>query len=109
MIKKLCVIGAGTMGAGIAQVAIENGIETTLRDVEDRFVQRGLDTINMLLSQMGGAAHGKGEHLGKAAAQTAGLISGLPTVQLQRTLDGLLYDIDRKTPNPIPVLFGKPR
>ena len=70
---------------------------------------RGLDTINMLLSQMGGAAHGKGEHLGKAAAQTAGLISGLPTVQLQRTLDGLLYDIDRKTPNPIPVLFGKPR
>jgi 3-hydroxybutyryl-CoA dehydrogenase len=45
MIKKLCIVGAGTMGAGIAQVAIESGIETTLRDVEDRFVQRGLDTI----------------------------------------------------------------
>lgn len=51
MIKKLCVIGAGTMGAGIAQVAIESGIETTLRDVEDRFVQRGLDTIKNFIGK----------------------------------------------------------
>jgi len=51
MIKKLCVIGAGTMGAGIAQVAVENGIETTLRDVEDRFVQRGLDTIKTFVGK----------------------------------------------------------
>jgi len=33
------------MGAGIAQVAIESGIETILRDVEDRFVERGVNTI----------------------------------------------------------------
>ena len=51
MIKKLCVIGAGTMGAGIAQVAIEKGIETTLRDVEDRFVQKGLDTIKTFIGK----------------------------------------------------------
>jgi len=51
MIKKLCVIGAGTMGAGIAQVAVESGIETTLRDVEDRFVQRGLETIKTFVGK----------------------------------------------------------
>ncbi|MGZ3596691.1 MAG: 3-hydroxyacyl-CoA dehydrogenase family protein [Syntrophales bacterium] len=51
MIKKLCVIGAGTMGAGIAQVAVESGIETTLQDVEDRFVQRGLDTIKTFVGK----------------------------------------------------------
>lgn len=51
MIKKLCVIGAGTMGAGIAQVAVEGGIETTLRDVEDRFVQRGLSTIKTFVGK----------------------------------------------------------
>ena len=45
MIRKLCVVGAGTMGAGIAQVAAEHGIETTLRDIEDRFVARGLNII----------------------------------------------------------------
>jgi len=51
MIKKLCVVGAGTMGAGIAQVAVESGIETTLRDVEDRFVQRGLSTIKTFVGK----------------------------------------------------------
>ncbi|PKN70311.1 MAG: 3-hydroxybutyryl-CoA dehydrogenase [Deltaproteobacteria bacterium HGW-Deltaproteobacteria-12] len=49
--KKLCVIGAGTMGAGIAQVAIEKGIETTLRDVDDQFVQRGLKTIGTFIGK----------------------------------------------------------
>lgn len=34
MINKLCVIGAGTIGAGIAQVAAEHGITTVIRDLE---------------------------------------------------------------------------
>jgi hypothetical protein len=70
---------------------------------------RGFDTINALLNQVGGATRGKGDHLGKATLQAAGLITGLPTVQAQRTLDGILWDIDHKTANPIPVVFGKPR
>ncbi len=45
MIKTLSVIGAGTMGSGIAQVAGEHGIETIICDVEDGFVQRGLKAI----------------------------------------------------------------
>ena len=44
-IKKISVLGAGLMGAGIAQVAAEAGIDVTLRDIEDRFVQGGLNTI----------------------------------------------------------------
>jgi 3-hydroxybutyryl-CoA dehydrogenase len=51
MIKKLCVIGAGTMGAGIAQVAVEKGIEVVIRDVEDRFVEKGLATIRNFLGK----------------------------------------------------------
>ncbi len=51
MIKKLCVIGAGTMGAGIAQVAVEKGIEVAMRDVEDRFVEKGLGTIRNFLGK----------------------------------------------------------
>lgn len=51
IIKKLCVIGAGTMGAGIAQVAVEKGIEVTMRDVEDRFVEKGLATIRSFLGK----------------------------------------------------------
>lgn len=44
-IKRICVLGAGLMGAGIAQVAAEAGFEATMRDIEDRFVQGGLNTI----------------------------------------------------------------
>jgi 3-hydroxybutyryl-CoA dehydrogenase len=51
MIKKLCVIGAGTMGAGIAQVAVEKGVEVIIRDVEDRFVEKGLTTIRTFIGK----------------------------------------------------------
>ena len=44
-IKRICVLGAGLMGAGIAQVAAEAGLDVTMRDIEDRFVQGGLNTI----------------------------------------------------------------
>jgi 3-hydroxybutyryl-CoA dehydrogenase len=44
-IKKISVLGAGLMGAGIAQVAAEAGFDVTLRDIEERFVQGGLNTI----------------------------------------------------------------
>jgi len=44
-IKTIGVIGAGTMGNGIAQVAAEAGFKVIMRDIEDSFVQRGLGTI----------------------------------------------------------------
>jgi len=45
-IKKICVLGAGIMGAGIAQSAAQAGFEVTIRDMEDRFVENGLTTIS---------------------------------------------------------------
>jgi 3-hydroxybutyryl-CoA dehydrogenase len=45
-IKKICVLGAGIMGAGIAQTAAQAGFEVTIRDMEDRFVENGLTTIS---------------------------------------------------------------
>jgi 3-hydroxybutyryl-CoA dehydrogenase len=44
-IKKICVLGAGLMGSGIAQVSAEGGYEVSIRDIEDRFVQGGLNII----------------------------------------------------------------
>ncbi|WP_411966377.1 3-hydroxyacyl-CoA dehydrogenase family protein [Haloferax sp. YSMS24] len=43
------VLGAGTMGHGIAQVSAMAGHEVTMRDIEDEYVQRGLDAIEQNL------------------------------------------------------------
>ena len=41
-IKKVAVMGAGDMGHGIAQVALLNGYTVALRDIEQRFIDRGV-------------------------------------------------------------------
>ncbi len=50
-IKKICVLGAGIMGAGIAQVCAKAGFEVFIRDMEDRFVENGLTTIKSNLDR----------------------------------------------------------
>ena len=42
-IETVAVLGAGTMGNGIAHVFARAGYNVILRDVEERFLQRGID------------------------------------------------------------------
>src|SRR5688572_28918174 len=51
MTGKIAVIGAGQMGNGIAQVAAQAGYAVVMRDVEDRFVEKGLATIRRNLDR----------------------------------------------------------
>jgi 3-hydroxybutyryl-CoA dehydrogenase len=50
-IKKVAVLGAGTMGNGIAHVFARAGYNVILRDVETRFLDRGLETIGKNLDR----------------------------------------------------------
>jgi 3-hydroxybutyryl-CoA dehydrogenase len=50
-IKTVAVLGAGTMGNGIAHVFARAGYKVILRDVEHRLLDRGLDTINKNLDR----------------------------------------------------------
>ena len=49
--NKIGVIGAGTMGNGIAHVSALSGFKTILVDIKDEFVNRGLDTIHKNLKR----------------------------------------------------------
>ena len=51
VIKKVCVIGSGTMGSGIAQVSAQAGYETTIIDVKQEFLDRGLGIIKASLAK----------------------------------------------------------
>jgi 3-hydroxybutyryl-CoA dehydrogenase len=46
---KIGVLGAGTMGAGIAQVAVQAGFETLLYDITDEFIDKGVGRIRSFL------------------------------------------------------------
>ncbi len=49
--KVIGVLGAGSMGNGIAQVAAQAGYQVIMRDIEDRFVQNGLNAIGKFLAK----------------------------------------------------------
>ena len=50
-IETVCVLGAGLMGNGIAQVCALAGYDVALRDIEQRFVDGGMKTIQKNLAR----------------------------------------------------------
>jgi 3-hydroxybutyryl-CoA dehydrogenase len=65
-IDTIGVVGAGTMGSGIAQVAATSGFEVVMRDVEPELVDRGFDTIEDSLDRLV-----VGDSLDRDAAESA--------------------------------------
>lgn len=76
--KKVMIVGAGQMGAGIAQVFAQNGVEVVLNDIKTEFVERGLKGIEKNLS--------KSVEKGKITAEekTAILSRFTPVVELTK-------------------------
>lgn len=71
-IKSIGVLGAGTMGGGLAQVAAEAGYDVIMRDIKDDFVHRGMSAINKNL----GKAVDKGKKSKEEAEEIVGRIRG---------------------------------
>jgi len=53
-VERVGVVGAGTMGSGIAQVAATAEYDVVMRDVEEAFVERGFDSIDDSLDRFVG-------------------------------------------------------
>lgn len=51
VVKKIAILGAGVMGAGIAQVAALGGYSVIIRDLQMSLVQKGLDDISQSLAK----------------------------------------------------------
>jgi 3-hydroxybutyryl-CoA dehydrogenase len=71
-VNKLAVVGAGQMGAGIAQVAAQSGLEVVLIDVSREFVDKGLSGIRAQLDK----AVGKGKLKPEDAEKTVKKLRG---------------------------------
>ncbi|MXV60573.1 3-hydroxybutyryl-CoA dehydrogenase [Natronorubrum sp. JWXQ-INN-674] len=51
-IDRVGVVGAGTMGSGIAQVAATQGYDVVMRDIEQEYLDSGFDTIDDSLDRL---------------------------------------------------------
>ena len=84
MINEVAVIGAGTMGHGIAQICAQAGIKVMLFDQKDEFVQSGLSRIDAFLA--------KGIERQKITAEEAQKVMG--RVQGTTSLDEAVKNAD---------------
>jgi 3-hydroxyacyl-CoA dehydrogenase len=77
---KAAVVGAGTMGGEIAQVIASSGIDVVLKDVEQKFVDQGLEKAQQVTqAQLGGLVKKEKitqEDADKQAEETVGRITG---------------------------------
>src|SRR5437016_3947938 len=84
MIAKITVLGAGTMGHGIAHAAISGGYDTRMYDVSDEALGKGRAAIEQIVK--------KGVEFGKlSAADADGRLARLSTTT---TLAAALQDAD---------------
>jgi len=95
-IKKVGVVGAGTMGNGIAQVAALIGCEVIMRDVEERFVQNGLKNIDRFLSK----SVEKGKMTEDQKQEVVGRIKGTTSMadlaEVDFVIEAVIEDMDLK-------------
>jgi len=95
-IKTIGVLGAGSMGNGIAQVAAQSGYNVVMRDIDDKFVDRALKGIDKFLSK----SVEKGKITSDDKSATLGRIKGTTKMEDLKDVDFVvevvLEDMDLK-------------
>lgn len=81
--KKVFVLGAGTMGAGIVQAFAQKGYEVIVRDIKDEFVQRGIAGIDKSLTRL----VSKGKMTEEVKEEILGRISGTTDMNMAADCD----------------------
>jgi 3-hydroxybutyryl-CoA dehydrogenase len=95
-IKKLGVVGAGTMGNGIAQIAAQIGCEVVMRDIEMRFVEGGMKKVEAFLAKS--VEKGKLEAKEKDAilGRIKGTVDMADLKDVDLVVEAVLEDLDLK-------------
>ncbi|HEY8346408.1 MAG TPA: 3-hydroxybutyryl-CoA dehydrogenase [Symbiobacteriaceae bacterium] len=96
-IRTVMVVGAGQMGSGIAQVAAQAGLEVYMRDVEQRFVDRGLATIARYLGRDVEKGRKTAEERDAILGRIHGTLSLEPARECDVVIEAVVEDLGVKT------------
>lgn len=95
-IKKVGVVGCGLMGSGIAQVAAEAGYAVVVREVEQKFLDKGLGMIEKNWARAIEKGKLTAEGKGKAAANLRGTVSLDDLRDCDLVIDAIIENIEEK-------------
>jgi 3-hydroxybutyryl-CoA dehydrogenase len=109
-IRQIAVLGAGTMGHGIAHAAIAGGFETRMYDVSDASLQKGLAAIDGIIRkgvELGKLASADGDAMRRRLMTTSNIADALNGADLvieaaPEKIDlklSLMTEIDRHAPD----------
>jgi 3-hydroxybutyryl-CoA dehydrogenase len=95
-IRTVGVLGCGLMGSGIAQVCAGAGYRTIVREVEDRFLQKGLGRIDKFLAD----GVEKGKVTAESRDKTLANLSGTTTLDdlkgCDLIIEAIVENLDEK-------------
>ncbi len=95
-IRRVLVVGAGTMGSGIAQVAAESGFDTRLTDADGAALDRGFNAIARRWQQSTERAQHSAEDVASFAANIrAGSLSDAADADI--VVEAILEDLEIKS------------
>ena len=95
-VERVGVVGAGTMGSGIAQVAALSGYDVVMRDIETEYVESGFETIENSLARQIESESVTESEAEAAQARIEGTVDLEDLADCDVVVEAALEDIDVK-------------
>lgn len=96
-IKRIGVVGAGTMGAGIAQVCVGGGFEVIVREVADEFLENGLARVRKGIDKWVEKGVVEAEAADDMRARLHGTTDLADLYGCDLVIEAIIEDLDAKT------------
>jgi len=96
MVQRIAVLGAGQMGAGIAQVAAAAGYDVVLRDVKQEFVDRGFASIRGSLEKLESKGKVPAGESARILSRIRGTLSPRDAADADLVVEAIVEDVAAK-------------
>ncbi|MBX9686912.1 MAG: enoyl-CoA hydratase/isomerase family protein [Candidatus Obscuribacterales bacterium] len=95
-ISTVAVLGAGVMGAGIAQAAAKAGYKVIVKDVKQEFVDKGKETVRKLFAGLVLKHRLKQEEMDKIMSSMIFTTDYAPLADVDLVIEAVIEDLDAK-------------
>ncbi|MFB0533817.1 MAG: 3-hydroxyacyl-CoA dehydrogenase family protein [Anaerolineae bacterium] len=95
-IKKVGVVGCGLMGSGIVEVCAKAGYEVVVSEINDEFLQKGMDRLNKSLSRAVSKGKATQEEMDAALARIKGTTKAADFADCDLVIEAAIENMELK-------------